>query len=290
MQEAIAKAKVLTEALGYIQRFRGRIVVVKCGGSMMDDPQAVQAMLTDLVFMNTVGMQPVVVHGGGKAINAAMEKAALEVQFVEGRRYTDQRALAVVEDVLVREVNAGLCKRIEDLGSRAMGLHSLGSSVLFGEKFFLEKDGRKIDLGQVGRVTSVNAQLIRLLCESGTIPVLAPLARDATGAKLNCNADTAVGEVAAALKADKLVVVSDTHGIRANPDDEDSLMPSASEPEIRQMINSGVIHGGMLPKVEACLRALTGGVQRTHIVDGRYPHALLLEIFTERGVGTLIQK
>lgn len=290
MQEAIAKAKVLSEALDYIQRFRHRIVVVKCGGSMMDDEAALSNMLADLAFMNAVGIRAVVVHGGGKAINAAMEKAKLQVQFVQGRRYTDARALAIVEHVLVREINDRMVKTLEALGTSAMPLTSLGSCVLFAEKLFLEQDDRKIDIGMVGRVTDVNHKLIRLLCESDTIPVIAPIARDATGAKLNCNADNAAGEIAAALKAEKLVMVSDTHGIRREPNDENSLMTAASEDEIRQLIDAGVIAGGMLPKVDACLRALDAGVQRAHIIDGKYPHALLLEIFTERGVGTLLSK
>jgi acetylglutamate kinase len=290
VEEAIAKAGVLTEALEYIQRFRSRTVVVKCGGSMMDNEKAVSDMLCDLVFMRTVGMRPVIVHGGGKAISAAMEKAQLEVQFVQGRRYTDSRSMAVVEHVLAREINGRLCDTIESLGASAMGLHSLASCVLAAERLFLTDGDRKIDIGLVGEVTDVNAKLIQLLCEADTIPVIAPVARDATGGKLNCNADTAAGEVAAALKAEKLVFVSDTHGIRRDLDDADSLMTSADEQEIRRLIDAGVIAGGMLPKVAACLRALAAGVKRTHIIDGNYPHALLLEIFTDKGVGTLIHK
>jgi acetylglutamate kinase len=291
VQEAIAKANTLIEALGYIQRFLNKIVVVKIGGSLMDDEQALADVLTDVVFMNTVGMRPVLVHGGGKAINVAMEKRGLEVQFVQGRRYTDQRTLNVVEHVLCNEVNRSLCATIEALGSSAMGLHTLASGVLFGEKLFLEEaDGRKIDLGYVGRITSVNAKLVDLLCQADTVPVIAPLARDKTGTKLNCNADTAAGEVAAALKAEKLVVVSDTHGIRRDPKDEVSLIPQVTEQEIRGLIEQKVITGGMMPKVEACLRALAGGVARTHIIDGGIRHALLLEIFSDKGVGTLIQR
>jgi acetylglutamate kinase len=290
MQEAIAKAKTLIEALGYIQSFSDKIVVVKMGGSIMDNEQALTEMMTDVVFMNTVGMRPVIVHGGGKAISSAMEQRGLEVQFVQGRRYTDQRTLTLVEHVLCNEVNSHLVALIESLGSAAMGLHTLSSGVLFGEKLFLEEDGRRIDLGFVGRVTSINAKLLRLLCESDTIPVIAPLARDKTGAKLNCNADTAAGEVAASLAAEKLVVVSDTHGIRLDPNDPETVAGMLCEDEIRRMIASGAITSGMLPKVEACLRALDAGVKRTHIIDGRFGHSLLLEIFSDRGVGTLIQK
>ncbi|HOF18191.1 MAG TPA: acetylglutamate kinase [Phycisphaerae bacterium] len=291
MEKAIAKATTLIEALGYIQRFLDKIIVIKMGGSVMDDEKAMADLLTDVVFMNTVGMRPVIVHGGGKAISQAMEQRGLEVQFVQGRRYTDQRTLTVVEHVLCNEINRGIVATIEALGSSAMGLHTLSSGVLFGEKLFLEEaDGRKIDLGFVGKVTSVNGKLLELLCQADTIPVIAPLARDRTGARLNCNADTAAGEVAAALKAEKLVVVSDTHGIRRDVKDPDSRIQSANEAEIRQMIANGTISSGMLPKVESCLRAIEGGVNRTHIIDGQLPHSLLLEIFTKDGVGTLIQK
>jgi acetylglutamate kinase len=291
MDQAIAKAQTLVEALGYIQQFLDKIVVVKFGGSVMDDERAMNDLLTDVVFMNTVGMRPVIVHGGGKAISSAMEQRGLPVQFVQGRRYTDQRTLTVVEHVLCNEINQQIVQIIESKGSGAMGLHTLGSCVLFGEKLFLEEsDGRQVDLGLVGRVTSVSAKLVELLCQADTVPVIAPLARDKTGARLNCNADSAAGEVAAALKAAKLVVVSDTHGIRRDLNDPDSVATTASETEIRGMIADGTIAGGMLPKVEACLRALEAGVARTHIVDGRIPHALLLEIFSDRGVGTLIQK
>ena len=290
MEEAIAKAKVMVEALGYIQRFAGKTVVIKMGGSIMDDPDVLDDLLTDVVFMNTVGMRPVIVHGGGKAITQAMESAGLEVQFVQGRRYTDQRTLAIVEHVLCNEINRRILETIRAKGAEAMGLHTLSSCVLFGERLFLEEAGRKIDLGAVGRITSVNAKLVELLCEAGTVPVIAPLARDRAGAKLNCNADTAAGEVAAALRAEKFVVVSDTHGIRADVDDPDSRISEITEEEIRRMIARGAIIAGMLPKVEACLRALDGGVQRAHIIDGRLAHSLLLEIYTEEGVGTLIHK
>jgi acetylglutamate kinase len=290
MQEAIAKAQTLIEALEYIQRFSDKIVVIKMGGSVMDDDAAIRDILADVVFMNTVGMRPVIVHGGGKAISKAMEESGLEVQFVQGRRYTDQRSLNIVEHVLCTQINRHLVETIQQLGSRAMGLHTLASSVLFGERLFLTQDDRKIDLGFVGQVTSVNARLIELLCQADTIPIIAPLARDRTGTKLNCNADSAAGQVAAALQAHKFVLVTDTHGIRSDPDDAKSVISSCTQAEIQKMIRAGTISGGMLPKVDACLTALAGGVHRTHIIDGRFAHSLLLEIFSEAGVGTLIQK
>ena len=290
MEKAIAKAKVLIEALDYVQRFADKTVVIKLGGSVMDDERAMTDLLTDVVFMNTVGMRPVIVHGGGKAISDAMEKRGLQVQFVQGRRYTDQRTLTVVEHVLCNEINRHIVATIESLGSAAMGLHTLSSCVLSAEKLFLEEDDRKIDLGFVGRVTGVNSRLIELLCQADTIPVIAPLARDRTGGKLNCNADTAAGEVAAGLKAEKLVVVSDTHGVRADRENPDSSISDITEAEIRKMVDAGAITAGMLPKVEAGLRALDAGVKRAHIIDGRFAHSLLLEIYTAEGVGTVIHK
>ncbi len=290
MQEAITKARTLIEALTYIQQYSEKIVVIKFGGSVMDSPEAMRDILTDVVFMNSVGIQPVLVHGGGKAISEAMSNRGLEVQFVQGRRYTDQRTLTVVEHVLCNEINTGIVDMIQSLGCHAMGLHTLSSCVQFGERLYLQEEGRKIDLGMVGRITSVNGHLVELLCKAGTIPVIAPLARDETGQKLNCNADTAAGEIAAALRAEKLVMVSDTHGIRRKVDDPETMIPKITETEIKKLIDDGTISSGMLPKVEACLRALDAGVKRAHIIDGRFPHSLLLEIFSDNGVGTLITK
>jgi len=289
MDVAINKAEALVEALSYIQRFRDKVVVVKVGGSIMDDEQVLSAILTDIVFMNYVGMQPVIVHGGGKAINAAMETAGLVPQWVQGRRYTDERTLAIAEHVLCNQINRFIVNFVQAQGCEAMGLHSLSSVVLFAEKTYLQgEDGRRIDLGLVGEVTAVNARLLQLLVQADSIPVIATIARDQAGGKLNVNADTAAGAVAAAMKAEKLVIVSDTHGIRADPKDPDSLMRSASLGQIEQMVRGGVISAGMLPKVEACITALKGGVSKAHIIDGRMPHSLLLEIYTEAGVGTEI--
>jgi len=224
LSEASTKASGLVEALGYIQRFHNKVVVVKVGGSIMDDEQALTNLLTDIVFMNYVGMQPVLVHGGGKAINQAMETAGLVPQMVMGRRYTDDRVLAIAEHVLCNQINRFIVNFIQAQGCEAMGLHSLSSNVLFAEKTYLQgPDGRRIDLGLVGEVTSVNARLLQLLVQADSIPCIATIARDNAGGRLNVNADTAAGGVAAAMKAEKLVVVSDTHGIRKNPEDAASL-------------------------------------------------------------------
>ena len=222
---AIDKASALVEALGYIQRFHNKVVVVKVGGSIMDDEKTLTEVLNDIVFMNYVGMQPILVHGGGKAINQRMETAGLQPQMVMGRRYTDERTLAIAEQVLCNEVNASIVNFFQTQGCEAMGLHSLSSVVLFAEKTYLAgPDGRRIDLGLVGDVTSVNARLLQLLVQADSIPCIATIARDAAGNKLNVNADTAAGAVAAAMKAEKFVVVSDTHGIRTDPQDPQSLV------------------------------------------------------------------
>jgi acetylglutamate kinase len=286
---AIQKAKGLVEALSYIQRFHDKTVIVKVGGSIMDDEQTLSAVLNDIVFMNYVGMQPVLVHGGGKAINQAMETAGLVPQMVQGRRYTDERTLAIAEHVLCNQINRFIVNFIQAQGCEAMGLHSLSSVVLFAEKTYLQGgDGRRIDLGLVGDVKEVNARLLQLLVQADSIPCIATIARDRAGGKLNVNADTAAGAVAAAMKAEKLVVISDTHGIRSNPTDPASLVRHLTMSQISEMVKSGAIGSGMLPKVEACITALKGGVNKAHIIDGRIPHALLLEIYTEAGVGTEI--
>ena len=289
MQDAINKAAALTEALSYIQRFHNKVVVVKVGGSIMDDEQTLSNMLSDIVFMNYVGMQPILVHGGGKAINKAMETAGLAPQMVQGRRYTDERTLAIAEHVLCNQINKFIVNFFQAQGCDAMGLHSLSSVVLFAEKTYLNgPDGRRIDLGLVGDVSGVNARLLQLLVQADSIPCIATIARDQAGGKLNVNADTAAGAVAAATKAEKLVIVSDTHGIRTRPDDPESLVRSLTVSQIDELVKSGAITSGMLPKVEACVQAVRGGVTKTHIIDGRIPHALLLEIYTEAGIGTEI--
>lgn len=286
---AIDKASALVEALGYIRRFHNKVVVVKVGGSIMDDEAALSNILNDIVFMNYVGMQPVLVHGGGKAINQRMEAAGLVPQMVKGRRYTDDRVLAIAEQVLCKEVNRFIVTFIQSQGCEAQGLHSLSSNVLFAEKMYLkEDDGRRIDLGRVGEVTSVNARLLHLLVQADAIPCIAPIARDAAGLGLNVNADTAAGAVAAAMRAEKLVVVSDTHGIRSDPKDPESRVPSLTLSQVQEMVDNGTISSGMLPKVEACIAALQAGVCKAHIIDGRIPHSLMLEIYTESGIGTEI--
>jgi len=255
----------------------------------MDNDVEFRKVLTDVVFLQAVGMRPIVVHGGGKAITDAMKKAGLQAQFVQGRRYTDERTLAIAEHVLSSDINGFIVSTLNELGGKAMPLTSLTSTALFAEKMFLPgESGAKIDIGQVGSVTWVNAPLLLALCQADFIPVIAPIARDAAGEKLNVNADTAAGHVAAQTKAEKLVLVSDTHGIRAKKDDPNSLLRSITKSRIQQLIAEHEISEGMLPKVESCIIALDAGVKKAHIIDGRFPHSLLLEIYSDQGVGTEI--
>lgn len=291
MEEAIAKAGALIEAMEYIRSFRGRIVVVKLGGSVIDDTGLQKKLLADIAFMDTVGMQPIIVHGGGKAITKAMNEAGLEAVWVQGRRYTDERTLTIAEHTLVHKVNTPICETLKELGCEAMGLHTLSSCVLAARTLRLTgEDGRKIDLGLVGEVVEVNSSLLKTLCAAGTIPVIAPGGKDKAGGRLNVNADSAAGKVAAAVQAEKLVVVSDTNGILNDLNDPASRVSTADEKQIKDMIDSGTIAGAMLPKVEACLTALEGAVKKAHIIDGRIEHSLLLEIYTDEGIGTQIIK
>ena len=291
MEKAIKKADALIEAMEYIRLFRDKIVLVKLGGSILDDADLRKKLLTDIVFMATVGIRPVIVHGGGKAITRAMNTAGLQTQWVHGQRYTDQRTLAIVEHTLIHQVNDRLCQTINELGYESMGLHSMSSCVLRAEQLRLSgENGRKIDLGLVGTVTGVNSELLKTLTSSGKIPVIAPVAMDKAGGKLNVNADSAAGKIAAEIKAEKFVSVSDTHGIRSDINDANSTISSLNEEQIKKLIKDGTINEGMMPKVEACITALAGGVGKAHIIDGRIPHSLLLEIYTDEGIGTQIIK
>jgi acetylglutamate kinase len=291
-EEAIRKADVLIEALGFIRKFHGRFTVIKLGGSVMEDPESLRALLVDVVFMQTVGMRPVLVHGGGKAITVAMERAGLTPRFVQGRRYTDEATLEIVARVLAEEINADIESHINKFGGRASGLHHKTRQCLHGRKLWLE-DGPagRIDLGRVGEVTTVDVLPIEHLCLAGVVPVLPSLAADLEeeGRLLNVNADTAAAAVAQQLHADKLVFLTDTPGILLNKDEPDSLIRGLTPAGCRDLVTRGIIDRGMIPKVEACLGSLEAGVKKTHIIDGRLRHSLLLEIFTHTGIGTEIE-
>jgi len=289
LEEAIAKADVLIEALRWIREFRGKMTVIKLGGSVMEDPRALTHLLLDVVFMETVGMRPVLVHGGGAAVSRAMAAAGLQPRFVQGRRYTDAATLEIVERVLAYEMNESLAAQIETLGGCAKPLNFRTQNLLFGETIQLNgKDGAPIDLGYVGRVTRVDRQAIVDLCNKGIVPVLPSMCIDENGQKLNVNADTAATAVAQAVEAEKLVFLSDVNGVRRDKNDAETLVHSLTAGQARAMIEGGQVDAGMIPKLQACLETLEKGVRKIHIIDGRLRHSLMLEVYTSRGVGTEI--
>ena len=285
-QKAIQKADSLIEALGWIRKFRDTTTVIKLGGSVVEHPDSLRHLLIDIVFMSTLGMRIVVVHGGGKAISRAMDAAGIEPRFVQGRRYTDDATLAIVERVLATELNHDLVARIEEYGGRAMSLNFLSTNVLFGEKLLLDGPGGPVDLGHVGEVTRVDRLTIDNLTYAGQVPVIPSMALAADGQKLNVNADTAATAVAAAIGAETLVVLSDIPGVLRDVSDPESLIHSLTAAEARRLIADGTIAAGMIPKIEGCLATLEQGVRKIHIIDGRLRHSLLLEIYTTSGVGT----
>jgi len=289
MQEAIRKASTLVEALSWIQRFHGRFVVVKLGGSTLNDEQAVESLLTDVVFMATVGMRPILVHGGGSAISAAMSSAGLDARFVEGRRYTDKATLDIASRVLVEEICPRIVERIRSRGARATGLHFESENALTAVPLKIRAaDGSSHDLGHVGEVVRVDRNLLDRICSTGTIPVIPSITLDENGHRLNVNADTAAAAVAQSLDAEKLVFLSDIPGILTEVGNPDSRLSHITAAEVRTLIADGTIAGGMVPKVEAALEALQSGVKKVHIVDAGMPHSVLLEIYSDTGVGTEI--
>ncbi len=289
MLTATEKAAVLIEALGWIRKFRDKVTVIKLGGSVMDDVDALRHLLIDIVFMETVGMRPVVVHGGGAAISRAMDAAGLTPRFIQGRRYTDQATLDIVERVLAYETNEHIADRIEEFGGRAAPLNFRTTNVLWGEKLTLaDADNQPVDLGSVGTVTRVDRSTISNLCYAGIVPVIPSMCLTDSGDKLNVNADTAATAVAQALGAEKLIYMSDVNGVRLKKDDPSTLVASLTASQARELIANGSIESGMIPKVEACLETLGRGIRKIHIIDGRERHGLLLEIYTNKGVGTEI--
>ncbi len=287
VEEAIGKADTLIEAMAWIRRFRGKTTVIKLGGSVLEDEEALMHILLDVIFMETVGMRPVIVHGGGKAINRALAESGVEPHFVHGRRVTDEATLQVVRRVLAGDVNVFLTEEIERLGGRAMNLSFDTTNVLFGEKLKLDSGD---DLGFVGHVTRVDRGVIEGLSYTDQVPVIPSMCEGHDGQYFNVNADTAAMAVAQALGAEKLVFLSDVNGVRRDKDDPDTIIHSLSAAEANQLIDDGIIDTGMIPKVQACLETLDRGVKKVHIIDGRLRHSLLLEIYTTAGVGTEIHK
>ncbi len=276
------RVRVLSEALPYIQQFAGRTVVVKYGGAAMKDSTLKDTVIRDIVFLACVGLRPVVVHGGGPEINSWLGKLGIEPQFKDGLRVTDAPTMEVVEMVLVGKVNKELVSLINCAGGLAVGLCGKDANLITARP-----DGRE-GIGFVGEVTSVNINLLDSLLKNGYIPVVSSVAADETGQAYNINADTVAGEIAAALGAEKLILLTDTSGILRDYKDPSTLIPKVDIQQARKLIETGVVSGGMIPKVTCCVRSLAQGVKAAHILDGRVPHSLLLEIFTDEGIGSMI--
>jgi acetylglutamate kinase len=287
MDEIISKAATLLEALPYIQRFRSQVFVVKYGGSFMDsdDPEVRHRVARDVVFLEAVGINPVVVHGGGKAITRALEAAGLKAEFVQGHRVTDTATAGIVDRVLSREINPEITKAIEGFGGKARGF--AGSEIFRCRKFCpLDENGKPLDLGFVGEVSEVDVEPLRECIRRSVTPVISPTARGDDGKIYNCNADIAAARTAIALKARRLVFMSDVSGLLRNPEDPDTLMTHLRLMEVPELKRAGVIGEGMIPKVDSAMAAIESGVEKVQFVDGRIPHSVLLEIFTDAGVGT----
>ena len=282
------RADVLIEALPYIQKYRGHLFVIKYGGSAMEDEHTVERLLRDIVFLEAVGINPVLVHGGGKAITDRMRQAGLKAKFVGGLRVTDEQTIRIVEETLDGVINPKIVAKINEFGGKAAGIS--GKRVIRAEKLrpATDEKNKGIDFGFIGDVVGLDLDEVQKAVAQETVPVISPISQDAQGVALNVNADLAAGAIAGALKASKLIYLSDVLGIMRNPAEKESLIPTVTRKEVQQLIAEEVIEGGMIPKVKSAVGALDTGVGKVHFIDGRIPHSLLLEIFTNSGIGTEI--
>ncbi|MBW2598823.1 MAG: acetylglutamate kinase [Deltaproteobacteria bacterium] len=293
MKSPMERADILLEVLPYIKRFYGKIIVIKYGGHAMEDDNLKKMFAMNVVMMKYIGINPVIVHGGGPQIGAFLKKLGKDSKFVRGMRVTDEETMDIVEMVLTGKVNKEIVGLINNHGGRAVGLSGKDGNIIEAEKYILSAEKAKdippeiIDIGMVGRVRKINSGLIESLVEDGFIPVIAPTGAGGNGETYNINADIVAGEVAAALGAEKLILLTDVEGIL---DEKGQLINSINNVEAEQLIEDGTIIGGMYPKVKCCIKALRNGVGKTHIIDGRLDHAVLLEIFTDSGIGTEVVK
>lgn len=287
MKDLIAKTNTLLEALPYIQKFNGATFVIKYGGSFMDspDPNIRNGVARDVVFLEAVEINPVVVHGGGKAITRAMEKAGLKPNFIQGQRVTDEQTVKIVDDVLSREINPEVVKAVASFGGAAKGF--AGPEIFKCRRIQLQgQDGQPVDIGYVGEVTEVNTTPLLDCIQKGITPVISPTARGDDGKVYNCNADVAAAQVAIALKARRLVFMSDVPGLLEDPKKPDTVIPHLKAGQVSELKQRGIVDKGMIPKVDSAVAAIRSGVEKVSFVDGRVPHAVLLEIFTDEGIGT----
>jgi len=289
----LEKTGILIEALPYIREFYGKTVVIKYGGHAMIDCELKKAVMQDAVLMHLVGMRPIIVHGGGPEITSMLKRIGKESEFIQGQRVTDAETMEIVEMVLVGKINKEIVTNIHCFGGKAIGLCGKDGHLIEAKKQVIQKRNEKgeiedLDLGFVGRVDKINPGIIETVIAEGYIPVVAPIGVGPCGESYNINADLVAGELAVALKADKLVLLTDVEGIFYDRNDPSTLISALKVGRVPELVQRGVIAGGMIPKVNCCVQAIAGGVKKTHIIDGRIPHSILLEIFTDTGVGTMV--
>lgn len=292
MESLIAKAAILVEAIPYIRTFHGKTFVIKYGGNAMINEELKQGVMQDIVLLKLLGINPVVIHGGGPEITQMLKRVGKQSQFVQGLRVTDGETMEIVQMVLVGKLNKEIVSKINLLGAKAVGLSGQDANLIIAEKTVptMPADfvGEIPDIGFVGEVSKINTEILHQLIASGYIPVISSIGMGTDGVSYNINADTAAGELAAALEAEKLIMLTDVEGIFEDYSDKSSLISALTIEKAHEMINQGKIEGGMIPKVQACITALQHGVKRTHIIDGRQLHSMLLEILTDKGIGTMV--
>jgi len=287
MDTLIEKASILIEALPYIQKLYGKTVVIKYGGNAMINEKLKNWVMEDITLLKYIGVNPIVVHGGGPDINSVLKKLNVESQFVNGLRVTDMQTMEVAQMVLVGKTNKELVSMLNQKGGKAIGICGIDGNLIQARKHYEYVNGEKIDLGYVGEVVSINAKVLEMLAKDEYIPVVAPIGVGEDGTSYNINADTVAAEIAKAIKAEKLMFMTDVEGLKYDKNSKE-IISAISADEVLKMIDEGKIDGGMIPKVLGCIDALKHGVNRTHILDGRIPHCILLEIFTDKGIGTMI--
>ena len=291
MQNNVDRASILIEALPYIRKMRGQTFVIKYGGNAMVNEDLKQSVMDDITLLKLIGINPVIVHGGGPDISGMLQKVGKESHFVNGLRYTDEETMGYAQMVLIGKTNKEIVSALCGKGSKAVGISGIDGHLIEAEKMTEDSDGNSIDIGYVGKITNINTKVISMLANDEYIPVIAPIGVGKDGESYNINADTVAAEVAVALGASKLIMLTDVGGVlEKNSEGKDHIIPVLDQQDVKDCINRGIISGGMIPKIEGCLDTVLRGVGRAHIIDGRIPHSIILETFTKNGIGTMIIK